>query len=337
VFHKVEASVSGMGFSKSYMPDSSGHARYERFYKIAPSLRATLNEGLQHTRERWLEWKTFFINERNFSKFVTKQADGLTYVDSLAKQSYYINQLTYNVHEYRALYPYQYQLQLQQAREFYRVNITGEYFFNYSKGGGAGVRLFVAKFGYLTRNSTQRNATMRYQPKLLGNTGEEDYTYSSYFLGRTASYATDASVVNNSGLAAQQILLRDGAFKLRMDAFEFLQGRSQNWVAALNVSTTLPRQLVPSKIPLKLFLDIGTYAEASEDENAPGRLLYVSGLQLSLLKNAINIYAPVFYSPVFRDNLKSVPEQNTFLKRLTFSIDLNQLSMQRLTRNKLSL
>lgn len=336
-FHKIEAAVSGMGFSKSYMLDSNGAAHYERFYKVAPSVRFTFNQPVQSTKETWLEAKSFLITEHNFSKFVTKTTDGLTYVDSLAKQSRYINQFTYNVSDYRALYPYHYRLQIQQGQAFYRINASGDYFFNYAKGGGAGVRLFFAQFGYLANNSSQRFATTRYQPKLLGVTGEEDYSYSSYILGRTASYANNASVVKASGLAAQQIALRDGAFKLRLDQFEFLQGRSENWVAALNFNTTLPGQLLPLRIPLKLFLDIGTYAEAKESESITNRILYVGGLQLSLLKNILNIYAPVVYSRDFRDNLKSLPEQNTFLKRLTFSIDFSQLSVQRITRNKLSL
>lgn len=335
LFKKIEATVAGMGFSKRYLPDSNGHAHYERFFKLTPALRATWNAPLQSTRERWLEAKTFLIRETGFRKFVTKWSDGLTYVDSLATTSRYVNQLTFNTTDYRVLYPYNYQVQLQQGRQFYRINLTGDYFFNYAKGG-AGVRLFFSKFGYLTRNSAQRIAAARYQPKLLGNTGEEDYTYNSYFIGRTASYANDASVVENSGLAAQQIMLRDGGFKLRLDPFEFLQGRSENWVAALNFNTTLPQKLMPAFIPLKLFLDVGTYAEAWKQETTGSRILYVGGLQLSVLHNAINIYAPLFSSSVFRDNLKTVPEQNTFLKRLTFSIDLEQLSLQRLTRNKFS-
>ena len=93
---------------------------------------------------------------------------------------------------------------------------------------------------------------------------------------------------------------------------------------------------MPAFIPLKLFLDIGTYAEARKQDATSNRIFYVGGVQLSLLHNAINVYAPLVYSAAFRDNLKTLPEQNTFVKRLTFSIDLEQLSLQRLTHNKFS-
>jgi hypothetical protein len=331
VFPKIEAALSGMGFSKSLMPDSNGRMKYERFGKITPSIRLTLKQPLSSTKEKWVEARSFFISEQNFSKFVMA-SDGLMYVDSLAKERTVINQVTFSATNYRALYPFRYQLQLQQAKAFYRINITGNYFFNYANGG-AGVRVFFSKFGYTTTNRLQRLGTTRYQPKLLGTTGEEDYTYSSYFLGRTASDANDASVVNNGGLAARQIMLRDGAFKLRIDAFDFLQGRSDNWVAAINLNTTF----LPVKLPLKLFLDAGTFAEAWNGDENGNRIYYVAGLQASFIKEAINIFAPILYSKPYRDNLNSLPGQNTFLKKLTFNIDLNRVLLQQKSGNLFSL
>ncbi|HUR10405.1 MAG TPA: hypothetical protein VM012_03500, partial [Flavitalea sp.] len=64
------------------------------------------------------------------------------------------------------------------------------------------------------------------------------------------------------------------------------------------------------------------------------RLLYVAGLQLSLFKNLLNIYAPVVFSKEFRDNLKTVPEQNTFFKRISFSIDIHLFNILSLTEDK---
>jgi hypothetical protein len=299
-------------------------------FKVTPSLRFTLHQPVGATTETWLEARSFFIGERDFSKF-GMASNGFIYVDSLSVKRTTLNQLTFSGGDYRVLYPYRYQLQLQQAKAFYRINITCNYFFNYSTGG-AGVRVFFSKFGYTTTNRLQRLGTTRYQPKLLGTTGEEDYTYSSYFIGRTASDANDAAVVNNSGVAARQIMLRDGAFKLRMDAFEFLQGRSERWVAAINLNTTF----LPAKVPMKLFLDAGTFAEAWKREQDGSRIYYVAGLQASLLKEAVNIFIPLFYSKTYRDNLSSLPDQNTFFKKLTFNIDLNRISLRQ-NSNPLSL
>ena len=191
------------------------------------------------------------------------------------------------------------------------------------------VRIFASKFFYV--NAENAFSNFLYRPKLLGVTGEEDFTYSNYFLGRTASYAIEGTAKSNGGLAAQQIMIRDGGLKMRMDQFEDVQGRSENWVAAMNLSTTLPNNLFPVKLPLKIFLDVGTFAEAWKADAPVSRFLYVGGVQLSLLKNLVNVYAPLFYSSEFRDNLKTLPDQNKFFKRLTFSIDIQQATLRRFT------
>lgn len=335
-FKKIEGGLFASSFSTNMTKDSNGKKVFERFYKVVPSLRFTFNHPLQSKKGQWLEWKTYFIGEKDFSSFAIKSTDSLNYVDSTEWSNNYINQLTFGTENYRALYPYNYKLQIQQGKGFYRINAIAEYFFNYAKGGGANIRFFASKFGYLG-NHKNSFATFRYQPKLLGVTGEEDYTYSNYFLGRTASFANESSIVKNGGIAAQQIMIRDGGLKLRLDQYDFLQGRSDDWVAAINLNTTLPEKLFPFKIPLKLFLDLGTYAPAWEKDAQLSRFLYVGGLQLSLFQNVVNVYAPIVYSSEFRDNLKTSPEQNKFFKKITFSIDFSQLSLKKLTGNKLPL
>ncbi len=330
LFSKVNFGIGASMFSKKRSLDSNDVKVFERFQKITPSVRLYFHKPMKSTLEKWIEARSFLISEDNFSKFVTKSTDGLNYVDSSKKENRYVNQLSYSVTDSRALYPYDYLLQAQQGKGFYRVNFTGNYFFNYANGGGAGVRLFVSKFGYFNKTSRSNFSTFIYQPKLLGITGEEDFTYSNYFIGRTASYANDASVDKNNGLAAQQIMIRDGAFKLRLDQYEFLQGRSDDWVAALNLNTSLPDKLFPIKLPLMIFLDIGSFAEAwSEDANT-SKFLYVGGLQLSILKGILNVYAPIIYSSDFRENLKSSPEQNKFSRKITFSLDIHRLTHQKI-------
>ena len=331
---RLSIGVAGLHFSRGKGLDTNQTAMFERFTKITPSVRYRFAAAPRSTKEKWVEARSFFIREKYFSSF-TMATDGLLYADSLQSADRVLHQLTYQARDHRALYPYQYNLQLQKGPGFYRLNVTGNYFFNYAKGGGAGLRFFGAAFGYTTANLQERFAAAVYQPKLLGVTGEEDYTYSNYFLGRSASYARDQSVVSNAGMAAQQIMIRDGGMKLRLDYFDFLQGRSDQWVAAINFNTTLPKGLFPFQLPLKLFLDAGSYAEAWKRDAAGSRFLYVGGLQLSIAK-VVHVYAPIFYSRVFRDNLKSLPEQNSFLKKLTFSIDIQNITLRGLTNNQLS-
>ncbi len=235
----------------------------------------------------------------------------------------YLNQLTYTIDNNRVLYPYNLQFQVQQASEFYRLNATANYYFNYAGGGGMKVRFFAAKFGYIGGKTDQKFLnTTAYQPKLTAVRGDEDYTYSNYFIGRNEF----------DGFASQQIMMRDGALKLRTDIFQEdgLQGRSDNWVAAMNFNTSLPNKLFPIRLPIYVFFDVGTYSGAWVADAPTSRFLFVGGLQVSVLKNLVNVYIPIFYSSDFSSRLKTVPEENTFGKKISFSIDIQNFSVRKL-------
>ena len=319
-FHRIQVGVTTARFSTLKGLDSNRNEITGNFYKIVPSLRVTFRDRTpRSTVEKWIEWKTFLIGERGFD-YVKKSADSIFYPSKGAVQNRYLNQLMFNITDYRALYPYDVQLQLQQGAGFYRANLTTHYFYNYGTGGGMQLRFFAAKFGYIgSKTSSKEFETSVYHPKLTAVRGNEDYTYSNYFIGRNES----------EYFAGQQIMMRDGGLKLRTDLFQDLQGRSDNWVSSINLTSTLPEKLFPKNFPIRVFLDIGTYAEAWKKEAVTSRFLYVGGLQLSLFNNLVNVYAPLVYSSEFRDNLKTVPGQNKFFQRLSFSIDLHRFDLRR--------
>jgi hypothetical protein len=322
-FQKIRAGLSGSRFSSLSGTDSLGNRIFGGFYKIVPSLRLDLRKKTDRsTLKKWIGLKTFLIGEKSFNYYL-RSSDSLYYPTPQSYTFRYLNQFDINWREERALYPYSAQIQFQQSNDFYRVNLTGIYFFNYASGGGLQGRLFAAKFGYIgEKTSLKTFETSSYQPKLTAVRGSEDYTYSNYFLGRNET----------SGFASQQIMIRDGGLKLRTDLFQGLQGRSDNWITSLNVNSTLPGALIPSIIPLRIFLDVGTYADAWTSNPPTSRFLYVGGLQLSLLKGLINIYAPIIYSKVFGDNLKTVPEENSFWKKISFSIDIQDFDLRKFQR-----
>ncbi len=264
------------------------------------------------------EWKTFLIGERGFDNYVLKSTDSMYYPTTGKYHFRYLNQLSLAVEDHRVLYPYSALLQFQQGPEWYRINFTGNYFFNYAGGGGMALRFFAAKFGFIGGNGSDLTLTA-YEPKLTAVRGDEDYTYSNYFVGRNEF----------SGFASQQIMIRDGGLKIRTDLFQGLQGRSDNWVTSLNLNTSLPPNLLPQWLPLKIFFDVGTYAEAWHGNATTDKFLYTGGLQLSLLNNAVNFYAPIFYSGIFGDNLKTVPDENSFWKKISFSIDLQNINLRK--------
>lgn len=327
--HQIEIGINASRFSSNHSTDTAGKKITEDYKRIVPYLKFYLKHQSTSSLVSWIDIRSFIISERLFDQYdYAVGSDSVhLYPHAFTNSTRYINQLSFNVADNRILYPYNYQLQLQQGDGFYRINAEGNYFFNYSKSGGAAVRIFAAKFGALGGGNS---LSYLYQPKLLAGNGDDDYTNSNYFLGRSASMWYGDIPVKNGGIAAQQVMIQNtGGLKFRLDPYSSVQGYSANWVAAINVSSTLPDKIFPSKIPLKVFFDAGTYAEAWNDDNAPSRIFYTGGLQLSLFKNVLNIYAPLIYSKAFKEQLKTDPEASKFFKKITFSIDLSQVKLKK--------
>ena len=318
-FRLIEAGINASRFSTISGTDSNSHPIFGGFYKVVPYLRLFFPKSSpRSTRDSWLEWKTYLIGEKSFNNYVLKSTDSLYYPTTGKYEFRYLNQLTFTLLDSRVLYPYRINLQVQQAASFYRVNLNVNYLFNYESGGGFDVRLFGAKFGYLGGQDASEDLTP-FEPKLTAVRGSEDYTYDNYFVGRN----------DFSGLASQQIMMRDGDLKLRTDLFQDLQGRSDNWVAAVNLKSSLPPQVIPAWLPLRLFLDSGTYAQAWSDNPPTSHFLYVGGLELDLFHDVLHIYAPLVYSGDFSSQLKTVPGQNGFFQKVSFSIDFQQIPFRK--------
>jgi hypothetical protein len=241
-----------------------------------------------------------------------------------------LNQLLFVAENYRALYPYRGELKIEQGKDFIRTAFTGKYFFNYVKEGGLDVRLFAGKFFYNgSKTFTKQFTTDRYHLNMTGANGYEDYTYSDYFIGRNEF----------KEVASQQIMVRDGAFKVRTDLLADKVGRTDDWLMAVNFSSTIPESInplsiLPFKVPLKVFVDIGTYAEPWKKNSTEDRFLFDAGIHIPILKETINIYVPLIYSGVFKDYIQStLPKKSRLLKTISFSIDISNFSLRKFGRN----
>ncbi|NTS40925.1 M1 family metallopeptidase [Flavisolibacter sp. BT320] len=304
-----------------------------RFTKLVPGVRFTLKEKSPlSTERRYIQWKTFLIGEQNLritTDSIFSPTDTIIQYNFGKQQANrYLNQLQLVYRNDRALYPFDATLQVEQAQDFIRTTFTGNTFFNYAKGGGLSVRFFAGKFSYLQGKTVSKQfATDRYHLNMTGAKGYEDYTYSDYFIGRNRF----------DGLSLQQVMIRDGGFKVRTDLLAQKIGKTDNWLAAVNFVSTVPDKfnplsLLPVKFPLRVFADIGASADAWERTENADRFLFDAGLQLSLLDEALNIYIPIFYSKVYRDYFKSTLTDNRFLKTISFSINLYNNSLRKLNR-----
>ena len=331
---KIELFLNGSTFTQDRFIDSAGKKIQFGFEKIVPGIRITMKEkNARSTLNKYIQWKTFFIreDELRFSRdtIITGTDTSIAESFKAVQSGRRLNQLKFVIENYRGLYPFSAELKIEQAQDFVRTAFTGNYFFNYAKGGGLEARFFAGKFFYTTAKTLNKQfSTDRYHFNMTGPNGYEDYTYSDYFIGRN----------NFEGLASQQIMLRDGAFKIRTDLLADKIGKSDDWLIAANFDSSIPDRinplsLLPIKIPLKIFADIGTYAEAWKPGAGSDRFLFDAGLHIPLFKETINIYIPLVYSRVYKDYiLSTLPKRNRLLKTLSFTIDISNLDLKRIDR-----
>ena len=321
----MEFSLSGATFSNNDFTDSLNRKTYLRFSKIVPSVKYTfVNKNTRSLLTKFIQWKTFFIKEQGllFTRDTLRQIDDISYPTG----SHYINQLRFVIENSRVLYPYKAELQAEQGSGFLRFAFTGNYYFNYAKGGGLNLRFFAGKFLYLGDDTyLKQSKTDAYHLNMSGPKGNEDYTYSNYFTGRNEF----------TNFSSQQIMNRDGFFKVRTDLLSNKIGKTDNWLMATNFTTDITSsinilKILPVKIPIKIFVDIGTYAEAWNKDAQTSQFIYDAGLQFSFFKEVLQVYIPLLYSKVYSDYFKSTFTENRFLKNISFSIDIQNFRLKKL-------
>ncbi|MBK7679052.1 MAG: M1 family metallopeptidase [Chitinophagaceae bacterium] len=337
LFKTIDVGVSAATFTADQFTDSDGNKSFFGFTKIVPGIKLALKEKDPRSNfNRFIQFKTFLINEdglRFFRDTVITQPGPDTTISTKYRtisENRTLNQLRFVVENNRVLYPYRGELKIEQGKDFIRTAFTGKYFFNYVKKGGLDVRLFAGKFFYMgSRTTTKQFATDRYHLNMTGANGYEDYTYSDYFAGRNEF----------EGFLSQQIMVRDGGFKVRTDLLADKVAKTDDWLIAANFSTTIPDginplSLLPVKIPLKFFFDIGTYAESWKQKSTTDRFLFDMGLHIPIMKETVNIYIPLLYSSVYRDYIQStLAKKERFWKKISFSIDISNFSFRKIDRN----
>lgn len=314
---QIGASFQQYSYKNFLIVDSDGNTEFKQpitLQRFVPSVKLTLyNNDLRSTERTVIGFKTFYLNKQDIN--YTSKSSNYTF-----NTKSYINRLYASKFDNRVLYPYKLDFVADQTEDLLRLSFTANQFFNYgTTKGGINARFFAGKMFYLkSKTATVQYNNYNYWFNLLGTTGEEDYTYSDYFIGRSEQ---------QRGWRGQQIMERDGFFKTRMDYTEKV-GKTDDWLMALNLNADFPN--FPT---LKLYADIGTYAEAWNDNLGTGRFLYTAGVQLSLLKNVVNIYAPILNSKVFQEYNELYLTDNKFLQSISFSINLLNLHFNKLSRD----
>ncbi|MDQ2753358.1 MAG: hypothetical protein M3R72_10090, partial [Bacteroidota bacterium] len=328
----LQFALSGIKYNINSFTQYDNSDLYFGMKRITPSVLYRLyNKDLRSTQRITFAAKSFLIWEDQFGNGTTAIVPPDTFYVAQKQKTYrYVNELSATLNDNRKLYPYDANLTIHQGASFLRAGFTGKYFFNYKKKNeGLQARFFAGKFFYLQQQTLlSKGDNDRYLLTLSGPNGYEDFTYSDYFIGRS----------QYNGRLSQQLMQRDGFFKVSTPLLDNPVGKTDNWLLALNLSGDIPDEInplniLPFKIPIQVFVDVGTYSDVWKDDNSNGRFLYDAGFKISVLNSAFSVYLPVVYSKVFRDYYKSFYPTQRIVHSLSFCFNLGQLQPNKINRN----
>ncbi len=278
---------------------------YARYIKVAPSLCFTFNEhDALSTVTRSLLLKGYNITEEHINEGA----------DSTAKPTLKTEQKIYGLLRYkhqnkRTYNPFDYSLEGQLGADFAKISAEGNARVDYNKKNKAlYVRGFLGKFLPI---STDPVVTSRYQLN-ASYSGVDDYLYDGTYFGRTSP----------TRLAAQQISIQEGGFKIPIYNGA---GRSDNWMATLNLETDLPL----GKLPIRLFFDAGLIPNTNQTATniKSTTLLYDGGVEVYLIKDIVSVFVPVLMSSDFQNYLDNTyGHKNTFVRSLSFTLQLQNIN-----------
>lgn len=150
----------------------------------------------------------------------------------------------------------------------------------------------------------------------LFHRGFNDYRYDHHFFDRNGQ----------EGSLSRQVTRSDGGFKNGLTNSMPI-GLSNNYLLSINLAIDLPFPWT-NLLPIKPYFDAGVYSyKPTTVEPFRQEALYSAGLMLDF-KRTIMIYFPIFSSDRINDVYAQTAE--TYLQRVSFTIDLNQLDPHRL-------
>lgn len=277
---------------------------FSRFIKLAPALTFSFRKPYpRHPVERQLLLKGFWISEDRMA-FKQSPADSLYRPFNGEVERNLYGLLRYVVDNKRTLNPYAYKLEAQVGEHFAKFSVEGNLKIHYFHPDDKAlhVRAYVGKLLPFSGASevSRYHLTATYS-------GQNDYLYEETFFGRNET----------TGWRSNQISMREGGFKIHSLQYVDPLGRSDNWLAALNLRTDLPF----GKLPLRLFADLAWIPS----DSGPGEgILYAAGLELPLTRYA-SVYLPLVMSPNLNDYSKSILGKNRLLKMVSFKVNLSDI------------
>lgn len=298
--YRISPNLSGSSYSYS------NQTEILQFRKVVPGISLQLKEEARSKITRTVRIQSYLISK----DVPTYDLSSKPYRRYITNSSYYINTFNYIHDNNHTLFPRTFTLNIQQGDGF--IKSAAELLWRSVYAGKNRffeIRCFAGKFLY---NKGGKGSP--YSFRMRSWYGADDYLFDDIYLGRSES----------KGLLSNQMTIKEGGFKLPV--FTGSAGFADQWLAAVNLKTSLP-----GRLPLKLYLDIGTFANASSFYPEKNPLIYNGGVQLTLIPEILNIYFPV----VMSNQLSRIFELNniTYSQLISFELNLNKLNPFNLVRD----
>ena len=303
-----------------------------QYWRASPFAQVEFAENGNSKLSHIITLRTNFINEESAINDFDPIAFTSTYTGK-SNETRIVNDLKYELNNGRKLNPYNIQAQITQSADngneaFVRMNVSGEFTATYKKNGdGLTLRGFV---GFIPFYPNVNFNTGKYAYSLAQN-GSTDIAYDQYYFGRTD---------NAQNIWSQQVGTGGGGFKYPQGGYYASYGRSDAFVAAINIKAALPFRL-PLGIPLKPYFDLG-YHQITDPYllkngypvNPDDQILYQGGVMLDFAKGAFNMNFPLFSS----ENLDFVIKARNggdYWKSVTFTLDVMKLNPRKIIKGLL--
>lgn len=312
-----QADIKRFGYDKT--DQNTPNTLYANYLKVAPSVSFTFKNPSAHSPvTRTLLLKGYSIQEDYFD--FRKTAPDTIYRPHDATRQQYYGLVRYTHLNERLYNPFSYSGEVQLGKDFAKIALEGNVRIDYNaKGKSLYLRGFAGKFiGF----NDAPFATDRYWLNTTYN-GANDYLYDETYFGRN----------ERTGNAYRQVSIKEGGFKIPTSFYAAPLGRSDDWLASLNIKSDLPL----GKLPIRLFLDVATFSNAKKLNPSGDAFLYEAGAELHLFYDMLLVHVPFVVSRDYKDYLKSIYGDKQLQNSITFTLQLHKINWLRATNGALKL
>lgn len=286
--------TAGLDFKNYSYNEDERYGFTDRYLKLAPYMEVHFETEPLSYFDHHLQLRSVFIEQEfHLGEDVSQGLFSTHY------QNYWVHQLAYHFSYDHPIRPLEAKAQLESISNAWRYTLHLDQEYQYQKGSFVRFSLFAGGVSNIESSpadirlyGTGQNGFGRFQ---------KDYTFDRIMLGRS----------EREGILAQQIFDRDAFLKTRANNIF-----SSTFLVGLGMRADLPIPVVKI-VP---YIDVAIF---KNDISNQTETAFSSGLALSIFRETLEVYFPVWESSNIRNSV--IYENNPgFFNRVTFSLNLEQ-------------